>query len=133
MTDTNLLMAWFASFLAQFPEILVALALIVWTLVKWRKAPASSGWALAGFGLLLLIALLAPGMQIAAQRWVMENHDDLKRAGLVLTIFSALGSAVRASAYLLLAAAVYTGRSSPVIPPATSPPPLPPYQNAPPV
>ncbi len=105
--------------LGYLPPILAALIAGVVIQRKWNLAPAASRWALLGFGLLLVLMLGWPFVQMALVQWAisgpLRDHPDW-----IVGISGLVGSGLHALVYLLLLVAIYTGRKTPG---DTSPPP----------
>lgn len=123
MTDREMLILWGGNLLRQLPEIAVALALSLWVLARWRRVPASRVWALLGFLLILLQALLNPSLILLQQRWMIDNHESAERVGYLMMVVGFFWSALHALALAFLGAAIFAGRAQPPSP--GFPPPLP--------
>ena len=124
MTNQALLVFWGGNLLRQLPEIAVALALSVWVLARWQRVPASRVWALPGFLLILLQALLYPSLILLQQHWMIDDHESAERVGYTMMVVGFLWSALHALALAFLGAAIFAGRARPPL--SAFPPPLPP-------
>ena len=127
MTASDVLTIWFLQFLSKIPETLACLGLCIWVLVRWGQTPASRGWALLGFVLLLVLALLSPGLSLATRYWIVYDALPAKNLGIRSMIYAVCQSTLYALAYGFLAAAIYIGRRPALTTSAASnlPPPLP--------
>jgi hypothetical protein len=98
-------------FAAEVPVALVCLVAGVVILPKWQQAPRASLWALAGFGIALVLCILIPVGQTAAQSWAMQSHVATVDRAAVFAALAIVWSVLRAVSYLLLLVAIYAGRT----------------------
>ena len=99
-----------SAFTVQLPTLLVCLAACVIVLVRWRQLRGGAIWALAGFGLALVLCLVVPLVQTLAQHWVMQSGETSYQRAWVFTGLSVLWSLLRAGTYAFLLLAVVAGR-----------------------
>ena len=122
MDDPKLLFLWLAKALAQVPGLTVALVGCVVVLVRRKRTGAGAGWALAGFGLALVLGTIEPGAQIMFQQRLLGNDRSLAQIGAAGIGFELLGTGLHAVVSALLLVAVCVGRGPAQF---ATPPPLP--------
>ena len=123
MDITDSLRFLFGQYLSQAPTMLVCLVACLLVLSRWQQTGPGAGWALAGFGLGLVITLVLPVTQTMIQRWQIESHVPFSQVGLVYTVVGLLWAVLHAASYGLLVAGFLTGQRPPSV---GAPPPLPP-------
>jgi hypothetical protein len=108
-------MQWFVQALRtelmHLPILMISLAAVVVALVRWRQAPQASLFCMLGFG---VIFCLSAGMPFIQYFLIMgPGRPTGGGMGVLMTVFSVSWSALTAVAYVLLALAVFAGRSKP--------------------
>ena len=108
-------MQWFMQALRtelmHLPIIMIGLAVIVIAIVKWRQAPQASLFCLLGFGIIVSLSVGMPFVQY----FLIMGPGKLAPGGMGvwMTVLSVSWSLLVAVAYVLLAVAVFAGRSKP--------------------
>jgi hypothetical protein len=106
---------WFLQALrAQIPHlpvVMVCLVAITIAIVKWRQAPLAALLCTLGFGIIIGLSTVMPFVQ-----YFLLMGPARPAGGAVsvwMTILSVIWSGLVAVAYVLLAVAVFAGRSKP--------------------
>lgn len=99
-------------FLGNLPAVIVFLVAIGITLAWRARAPRASCWALAGFGLLLILSLLMPVAHRLVARWALPAGGEEPRLWAMQAL-SGVGSLLYGLAHLPLLAAIFAGRTRP--------------------
>jgi hypothetical protein len=92
------------------PTFLASIAGVILSVTKRKQAPDAAMWALFGFGLALILCITTPIGQWLIQSWVFENGNHDGRMW-VFTGFGIVNSVLHAVVYVLLAVAVFAGRT----------------------
>lgn len=122
INGADLLVLLAGQYFVQSPVLLVAFIGCVVALVRRSHAPRGSMWALAGFGLALVLGFIFPVVQIVSQRWLLESHRTAAHVGSVMTGIYLFENILHTVVYALLLVAVFAGRATPL---PSVPPPLP--------
>ena len=94
----------------QLPTTLIVLAACIVVLMRWRHLGRGAIWALAGFGLALVLGFVVPVVQSLVQSWVIQAHELAHKRAIVLSGLSIIWSLLRAATYVLLLLALLAGR-----------------------
>ena len=108
--DLNWITVWLNALVTQVPTLLTALAICAWVLARREQLGPAFLRALLGFGLLLVVALLAPVAQVMVQQWASSHYVGVKQVVRIYTILGFLWSALSALAFLFVALAIFAGR-----------------------
>ena len=96
----------------QSPILLVCIAAIVVTILRWNDATRGSVWAVLGFGLACALCLIIPVAQMLTQQWMMRAGHKPEDVATVYQIQAVVWAILRAMSYVFLVLAVFAGRSS---------------------
>ncbi len=96
---------------AQAPLFLVSLVALVVIAARWRHAPAACLWALAGFGLRLILCAAIPVVQAAVHYSRIQGQQSARDFGVLLSGLSLLWSVLAAASYALILVAIFVGRT----------------------
>jgi hypothetical protein len=95
----------------HLPVLLISLAAIVIAIVRWRQAPQACLFCLLGFGLVFCLSTVMPFLQYFLIMGPGRQAADVRNA--MMSVFSVTWSLLVAVAYVLLAVAIFAGRSKP--------------------
>jgi hypothetical protein len=110
MNNADGIKIFLTMFLMNLPTLLICLVAGVVILTKWRQGSSGSLWAIAGFGLLLILCFVVPFVQTVLQLWFMHTGASNSRVW-ALTAFSIVASVLHACIYAILLVAIFAGRS----------------------
>jgi hypothetical protein len=115
INDPGQLTALLTMFVAQLPILLVCLVGCVMMVGRWNEGSRAAGWALAGFGLSLVLCVLMPVGQMLVQKWVVEGGQGIAQRAWAFAVVGLLWSVLRAVSYgCLLMAIVVRGQRAEV-------------------
>ena len=97
-------------FAVNAPTFLVCAGACVFIVFRWREGTRYPLWALAGFGLALVLCFVIPLVQTALQQWVVQSGDRLSRTW-AFSLFGLVASVLHAVIYVCLMVAIFSGRS----------------------
>jgi hypothetical protein len=95
----------------HLPIVMISLAAIVIALVKWRQAPSAALFCLLGFGIIFCLSTVMPMLQF----FLIAGPGRSASGGVNawVSAISVVWSLMAAVAYVLLAMAIFAGRSKP--------------------
>jgi hypothetical protein len=103
------LRVFLSMFMLTLPTFLVCAVACVVVVGRWGVGSRYSFWAMAGFGLALLVCIIGPAVQTLLQQWVFQSGDRISRAW-VFSTFGLVLSVLHAAIYGCLLAAVLADR-----------------------
>lgn len=114
MNSADQVRFFLSSFAMYVPTLVVCLLALTVVVTKWKQAPEAAMWASLGFGLALLLCVIAPLGHLLIQNWISESQG---RGNLVwaFTVFGIVNVILHAGVYLLLLVAIFAGRESPAV------------------
>jgi hypothetical protein len=113
MNSPDWINMWLSAMGMQLPMLLVCLVGCVMIMGRWSQL-RGAGWALAGFGLGLIITVGIPIVQTSLHAWVWQDERPTYTRA-VLTTVSIFWAVLRAASYGLLLTAVIVGCSAPKV------------------
>jgi hypothetical protein len=109
-------MQWFVQALKtqlmHLPILMISLAAVVIAIVRWRRAPQACLFCLLGFGVIFFLSAVMPFVQYFLIMGPGRSGGS-SGMGTLMTVMGVAWSGLTAVAYVLLAMAVFAGRSSP--------------------
>ena len=102
INDNGQLITLLTMFAAQLPILLVSVLGCLMMMGRWNEGSRAAGWALAGFGLSLILCVLMPVGQIVVERWVMSSGEGMVQRAWAFTALGFFWSVLRAVSYGLL-------------------------------
>ena len=105
INDNSQLITMLTMFGAQLPILLVSLVGCLMMMGRWNEGSRAAGWALAGFGLALVLCVVMPVGQILVEKWVVGSGSGFAQRAWAFTVLGIFWSVLRAVSYgcLLLA------------------------------
>lgn len=110
INDNAQLTALLSLFAAQLPILIVSLLGCVVVAARRNELSGASAWALAGFGLAVVLCVLIPVAQTVVQKWAVESGTSMAQRATVFTVLAVVWSSLRALSYALLLMAIVAGR-----------------------
>ncbi len=108
-------MQWLAQALKMevmhLPIMIISLAAMAMAIVRWRQAPRACLFCLLGFGIVLCASAGMPFLQYFLIFGPARSSPG--SMSVVMAVFSVTWSLLNAGAYVMLALAVFAGRSKP--------------------
>ena len=109
ISDNSQFTQMISLFSAQLPVLIISLLGCVVIMARKNDLGSATLWALAGFGLSILLCVVFPIVQTIVQKWVVEGGSLAQRAS-IFTILAVVWSILRAVSLAFLLAAIVGGR-----------------------
>ena len=121
MNEQDLFKTFLVLLVGYLPTLLVSIVALALAAQQRHRAPEAARWAMLGFGLTLVLAVVHPLGQVLIQAWTINAYQSASNTQWAYGVLGIGGSVLQAVALGFLLVAIFAGRPRPGVPPPLPP------------